>query len=142
MQIFCKSGLHSNFFSPHVLQLKQCFWHVLLPLSWHLKEMLTAHEAGKKQGGTAASEQPTQEERWQPEQASGNYIDSLKATTALSFSPNPGAEKLHRFQARISSVGEKKKPTNKGEEPRSTWMTKAIAVCTLICMADSSAGKQ
>lgn len=103
--------------------------------------MLTAREARKNQGGTAASEQPTQAKSWQSEQASGNYLDSLNATTALSFSPNPGAEKLHRFQARISSVGEKK-ATNKGGEPHSTWMTKAIAVCAFIRMADSSAGKQ
>lgn len=94
MHIFCKSGLHSNFFSSHILQLKQCFWHVSLPSSWHLKEMLTAHEARKKQGGTAASEQPTQGKSWQSEQASGNYLDSLKANTVLSFSPNPGAEEL------------------------------------------------
>jgi len=80
-----------------------------------LKRNADSTRGQRNQGGTAASEQPTQAKSWQSEQASGNYLHSFKPTIVLSFSSNSGDEKLHRFQARITSMGKKKPKQTKVE---------------------------
>lgn len=71
VHFFCKSGPCSNSFSPHMLQLKQWSWPASLPAAWHSKEMLTRARGQEKQGGTLASEQPTQAKSGEPEKARG-----------------------------------------------------------------------
>lgn len=68
---------------------------------------------------------------------------SRRSRPPLSLS-NPGAVKVHRFDARISSVGKKCSKNNK-QRWRATLHPDDQSYCHVymfICMADSSAGKQ
>lgn len=104
--------------------------------------MLTAHKTRKKQGGTASSEQLTQAEEltvraWQ-------WQLSRHGQGHHCLFSNAGAVKVHRFHPRISSLG-KKHPQNNKQRWRATLHLYDQSHChvyMLICMADSSAGKQ
>lgn len=143
----CKSGLRSNSFDPHMLQLKQGFWPISLPSSSHLEEMLTSTRGReKKEWGTLASfctAHPSKvltvrESQWQPlshlkgHQSSQLFSYPRSCTDLRPESPLWGKKKINQ----------PKTHTKKGEVTRSTWMTKTTAVESFICTADSSAGKQ
>lgn len=120
----------------YILQLKQCFWHVSLPSPWHLQELLT--EKNKEALLPLHSS---------PKQRTDSESKPVATIQTLSRPPQLLAPLLTQvlrscMDFRLESPLWVKNPTNKGGELHCTWMTKAIAVCAFICMADSSAGEQ